>query len=235
MMRDKEKTLKNIQHLSENTQNLPFSLKSRAGLNEKDKDQQLDFLCKASQFWTMMSIHGRTLKQGYQGDADWDFIQKVKKNLKNPQCLVIGNGGISTYDVACEKSEQYGLDGVMIGQAALGNPWIFCGGECALQEKKEEILRHLDLSIAFEQYFQEFIEERSDFRNFFCIPPDFREEQIHKNLKNSDFDSHAVIEFRKFLFQYVKGIPGSKEWKVKVLSLTNYGEVRGEVQRFFEL
>jgi len=66
MMRDKAKTLKIIQHLSESLENLPFSLKSRAGLNEKDKDQQLDFLCEASQFCTMISIHGRTLKQGYQ-------------------------------------------------------------------------------------------------------------------------------------------------------------------------
>ncbi|MBQ7074652.1 tRNA-dihydrouridine synthase [bacterium] len=234
MMRDKAKTLKIIQHLSENVQNLSFSLKSRAGLNEQDKSEQLTFLCEASQFCMMISIHGRTLKQGYQGDADRDFIQKVKKNLKNPQCLVIGNGGVRTYDEACQMEQKYGLAGVMIGQGAIGNPWIFCEEEASLEEKREAILRHLDLSVAFDQYFQTFIEERSDFKNFFCIPGDFREEQIQKNLKNPDFEAHAVIEFRKFLFQYVKGIPGSKEWKVQVLSLVDYGKVRDEIQRFFE-
>ena len=72
----------------------------------------------------------------------------------------------------------------------------------------QTILDHLDLSIACEEYFQEMIEGGDEnYLNRIVIPEDWITERIQKNRKKSDFSSHAIIEFRKFLFQYVKGIP----------------------------
>jgi nifR3 family TIM-barrel protein len=68
-----------------------------------------------------VAVHGRTRVQMYEGTADWDIIGEVKKNVSIP---VIGNGDISTPQEAKERLEKYGVDGVMIGRAALGNPWM---------------------------------------------------------------------------------------------------------------
>ena len=134
MLRDKEKTLKIIQRLSEISGNLPFSLKSRAWLNESDKDEQMEFLIEASKYCDKISIHGRTLKQLYSGDADWNFISKLKERIWSTKCKIIGNWWIISYSDAKEKIQSYGLDGIMIGQAAIWNPWIFTDYEPTINE-----------------------------------------------------------------------------------------------------
>ena len=71
-----------------------------------------------------LAIHGRTRSQMYTGEADWEPIARVKRNprVKIP---IIGNGDITTPERAKEAFERYGVDGVMIGRAAIGKPWIF--------------------------------------------------------------------------------------------------------------
>ncbi len=68
-----------------------------------------------------VSVHGRTRAQGYSGQADWDIIRQVKEAVKIP---VIGNGDITSPELAKAMIEQTGADGVMIGRGALGNPWL---------------------------------------------------------------------------------------------------------------
>lgn len=84
MMRDKKKTLKIIQHLSECLERLPFSIKARTGLNETDKPAQLEFLVEASGYCSQISVHGRTLKQLYMGEVDWNFIHQLKTSASCP-------------------------------------------------------------------------------------------------------------------------------------------------------
>ena len=69
-----------------------------------------------------ISVHGRTWKQGYSGIADWDLIATIKNSLSIP---VIGNGDISSHEEAVNRLKTSGCDGIMIGRASLGNPWIF--------------------------------------------------------------------------------------------------------------
>lgn len=68
-----------------------------------------------------VTVHGRTRAQGYSGQADWDIIRQVKKAVKIP---VIGNGDVTSPELAKAMLEQTGADGVMIGRGALGNPWL---------------------------------------------------------------------------------------------------------------
>lgn len=91
---------------------MPFSIKTRTGINEEDRKNQMEFLREASKYVSMITIHGRTVKQAYTGEADWDFIYELKKQIQGkrdkeqgtiskshvPECKVIGNGGIKIYE-----------------------------------------------------------------------------------------------------------------------------------------
>lgn len=116
MLRHRDATLETIKGLSQivkSSKSLTFSVKSRAGLTEDDKPEQLEFLSQISAFCDLISIHGRTLKQLYAGEADFGFIHQVKSVVS---CPVMANGGITSYLQAKEVSEERGFDGIMIGQ-----------------------------------------------------------------------------------------------------------------------
>ena len=103
-----------------------------------------------------VTIHGRTRDEFYTGVADWEIIKQVKQAVTIP---VIGNGDIKTKEDAKRMLEQTGVDGIMIGRGAIGNPWIFreirqyLNGELVTQVTKEEklqiILKHIRLQVEF--------------------------------------------------------------------------------------
>lgn len=238
MLKDKDKTLNIIKELSEIQGSLPFSLKTRAWLNDWDKAKQVDFIVKASQYCTKISIHGRTLKQLYAWEADWNFISEIKNNIEtnwNSKCKIIGNGWINSYDEAENKLSEFELDWVMIGQAAIWNPRIFTPHIPNGEEKLETVLKHLDYSIACDQRFDEKIANKSweitvqDLN----IPLERIENRVKENQNKSDLQPHTIVEFRKFLFQYVKWIPWSKEWKQQVLSCKDYQELKNQIINLF--
>ena len=104
--------------------NLPVTVKTRLGWDENsihivDVAERLqDVGIKA------ISIHGRTRKQMYKGEADWSWIAKVKENPRL-HIPVIGNGDIDSPEKALHYKNTYGVDGLMIGRGSIGNPWIF--------------------------------------------------------------------------------------------------------------
>lgn len=101
-----------------------------------------------------ITIHGRTREEYYTGKADWDIIKKVKENINIP---VIGNGDIKSPEDAKKILEYTNCDGIMIGRASLGNPWIFRDiinylsekevQEIQNQEKLQVIIRHIELAV----------------------------------------------------------------------------------------
>jgi len=94
---------------------ISVSVKTRLG-----SETWLPFLLE--QGLDFISIHGRTQKQGYAGTADWDEIAKIAKIAKIP---ILGNGDIQNRQQGEEYCTQYGVSGVLIGRAAMGNPWVF--------------------------------------------------------------------------------------------------------------
>lgn len=104
--------------------NLPVTVKTRLGWDEESKnieevaERLQDCGIKA------LSIHGRTRNQMYKGNADWTLIAKVKENPRI-QIPIFGNGDIDSPQKALAYKERFGVDGIMIGRAAIGYPWIF--------------------------------------------------------------------------------------------------------------
>lgn len=94
-------------------------------------------------------VHGRTKSMGYSGKADWDKIAEIKNIVQIP---VFGNGDILSFPEALKKIEGYGVNGVLIGRAAQGNPWIFLGQDrdkLNYNERYSLIRKHFDLLIHF--------------------------------------------------------------------------------------
>lgn len=134
---------------------LPVSVKIRIGYNDQiTAVENAKLIEKAGA--KLISVHGRTTKQMYSGEADWEVIKSVKKAVKIP---VLGNGDINTPEVAYEKLHKSGVDGVMIGRAAMGNPWIiketsdyFESGsyhQISVSEKKKVMIEHCEKLIKY--------------------------------------------------------------------------------------
>jgi len=103
---------------------LPVTVKTRLGWD--DKTIRIGEVAERLQDVGIKSlaIHGRTRKQMYKGEADWRPIQAIKENPRI-HIPIIGNGDIDSPEKALEYKNRYGVDGIMIGRASIGNPWIF--------------------------------------------------------------------------------------------------------------
>ncbi len=124
--------------------NVPVTVKTRAGINE-EQITALEFTRMSEAAGAAaITIHGRTWAQGFSGKADWKIIAKAKKISGIP---VIGNGDINSYSSAIQKKKETGCDGIMIGRAALGNPWVFMesGRPDTQKQITKCVLRHLQL------------------------------------------------------------------------------------------
>ncbi len=175
---------------------LPVTVKTRLGWDENSKyivevaERLQDVGIKA------ISIHGRTRKQMYKGEADWTLIGDVKNNPRM-NIPVFGNGDVFSPETALEKKEKYGVDGVMIGRASIGYPWIF-----------REIKHFLKTG------------ER-------LTPPTMMEriEAAENHLKMSvewKGEKLGVLEMRRHYSNYFKGIPHFKEHRMQLVTLEDF-------------
>lgn len=208
LMKDKERTLKIIQNISKNLK-IPFSIKSRTGLDDIDKSRQLNFLVEVSNYCNKISVHSRTLKELYHWEWDRNFIYKLKSKA-NKNCKIIWNWGIKSFEEIQAKSSKdwIQLDWIMVWQAAIWNPWIFTDHEPSIQEKIETAIEHLTLSAKFEIYLQSFKENRKE-----KIYPNLDEIENINLEKNIERIHYTPLTFRKYFHQYLKWIPWWKEAK----------------------
>jgi|TARA_B110000908_G_scaffold39438_1_gene47642 nifR3 family TIM-barrel protein len=163
---------------------LPVTVKTRLGWDEDTKyivevaERLQDVGIKA------ISIHGRTRKQMYKGEADWDLISQVKHNSRM-HIPVFGNGDINTPQKAVEYKNRYGVDGVMIGRASIGNPWFFkqvkhfiaTGEELgmpSIEERVDVVKKHLEMSLEWKGEREGIVEMRRHYSNYFKGIPDFK-------------------------------------------------------------
>lgn len=124
---------------------LPVSTKIRLGWDKQNMNYlDIGKRMEDAGAWAVF-VHGRTKAQAYQGQASWDEIAELKTKLS---IAVFGNGDITSKKMALQYLRQYGLDGILVGRAAIGNPWLFSGrdrNELTYQERLPLILQHLNL------------------------------------------------------------------------------------------
>ncbi len=194
-----------VRTIRENT-NKPITFKIRKGWDENNivAVDVAKIIEKAG--GSAIIIHGRTRKEFYSGNADWDIIKEVKQSVNIP---VIGNGDIIDEETAEKMFSYTGVDGIMIGRAAFGNPWIFreiihyleTGEKLqkpTLEEKYKMMIRHINMEI----------EERG--------------EEV------------AIKEMRKQLSWYIKNLKDASQERNKLNRIDNKIELENELRRYFE-
>ncbi|NIA01811.1 MAG: hypothetical protein GWP15_00330, partial [Nitrospirae bacterium] len=127
---------------------IPVSVKTRIGYDKPVTEEWIPILLEAGV--DAVSLHGRTLKQMYGGEADWDEIAKAALICRKAGVMIIGNGDVKSMDDAETKIHEYGVDGVMAGRAVMGNPWFFGGDEPRVEDRIQAAKDHL-------KYFEKFL------------------------------------------------------------------------------
>ena len=198
MMRDPDKMVRITRAIVEAVRK-PVTVKTRLGWDDHSKiivelaERLQDCGIQA------LTIHGRTRCQMYKGEADWTLIGAVKANPRM-HIPIIGNGDINTPEKAREAFDRYGVDGIMVGRATFGHPWIFSeikhylqtGTHLAPMRVEERVAlakRHLGLSL---------------------------------DLKGP---VRGVFEMRRHLSCYFKGLPDFKETRMKLVTTTDVDEL----------
>lgn len=183
ILRDVPKMVSMTKAIVEST-NLPVTVKTRLGWDENTKyieevaERLQDIGIQA------LSIHGRTRVQMYKGEADWTLIGRIKENPRI-HIPIFGNGDVDTPEKAAEMKNKYGVDGIMIGRASIGQPWIFRDIHHYLQtgehlsppdaaERVEICKTHLQESLNWKGPRKGVFEMRRHYQNYFKNYPGFK-------------------------------------------------------------
>jgi tRNA-dihydrouridine synthase B len=187
---------------------LPVTVKTRLGWDDNTKN--IEEVAERLQDVGIqaLSVHGRTRTQMYKGEANWGLIAKVKENPRI-HIPIFGNGDIDSPQKALEYKNRYGIDGIMIGRAAIGYPWIF-----------NEIKHYLKTG-------QE------------LAPPTIadRVAVCRKHLTRSvewKGEIVGIMEMRRHYTHYFKGLPHFKDFRTQLVTLNSFESVNGVLEEIVE-
>ena len=172
-----------------NSTDLPVTVKTRLGWDEQSINIEEVAERLQDVGISALTIHARTRSQMYKGHSDWSYIAKVKNNPRM-HIPIFGNGDIDSPEKALEYRNKYGIDGIMIGRAAIGYPWIFneikhyfATGELlpspTIADRVEAAKNHLLWSVEWKGERQGVVEMRRHYANYFKGIPNFKEHR-HK-------------------------------------------------------
>jgi nifR3 family TIM-barrel protein len=179
--------------------NKPVTVKTRLGWSDEMKNIEEIALRLQDVGIAALTIHGRTRSQMYRGEADWTLIGKIK-NDPRITIPIIGNGDVDSAEKCKQMFDRYGVDGVMIGRATYGRPWIF--RECKHYLETGEILP------------QPSVVERVA----------IAKEHLAKSLEVKG-DRVGILEMRRHMSNYFKGLPDFKSTRLKLVTLYDVDEI----------
>lgn len=183
LLQDIPKMVRMTKAVIDNT-HLPVTVKTRLGWDDSTKNI-LDVAERLQDIGIQaLTVHGRTRVQMYKGDADWTLIGRLKENPRIT-IPIFGNGDIDSPEKALEYRDRYGVDGIMIGRASIGYPWIFNEIKHFLatgthrptptvQDRVEACRKHLNFSIRWKGERTGIVEMRRHYANYFKGLPDFK-------------------------------------------------------------
>jgi len=146
-----QRLLKNLHSIQVGQRNmLPISVKTRLGYDRPIVEEWIGFLI--DQELAAITVHGRTLREAYRGNANWSEIAKVVSiaaKLGNSRPVIIGNGDVHDIEGAMARIAETGVDGVLIGRSSIGNPWVFSKtGKPDLEIQKQIMIEHAKVHYA---------------------------------------------------------------------------------------
>ena len=176
---------------------LPVSVKTRIGLASNELKTWLPYLIEMQP--ATISLHGRSLKQGYSGQADWEAIAQAQQMIKqaNPAIKIFGNGDVTDYEMAEQRVKTTGVDGVLFGRSSFGNPFVFLP-----KNEREKIATP-------EKFFQLAIDHAQVFEEY-----------------NLSRGRDKFFSMRKHLAWYIKGIPGAAKLRAQLVQSNSASEVK---------
>jgi nifR3 family TIM-barrel protein len=183
---------------------IPVSVKTRLGYDDVVVERWIRTLLEEKP--AAISLHGRTLKQQYSGSADWTAIARAVEVAKDWNTLILGNGDLRGMDDVCRRVRETGVDGVLVGRAAQGDPWIF-----RAKEQVKSALASNDAGaierdpVGVEERFRVALEHASHFAR-------------HRELS-------AFAGMRKHLAWYCRSIPRAAELRFKLVHVNNLSDV----------
>ena len=186
----------------------PVTVKTRLGWDDESKNIEEIALRLQDVGIAALTIHGRTRCQLYTGEADWTLIGKIKNNpaIHIP---IIGNGDVDSAVKAKEMFDRYGVDGVMIGRATYGRPWIF-----------REVRHYLETG--------ELIPQPSVLERIAIA-----KEHLAKSVEVKG-DKVGVFEMRRHLSNYFTGLPDFTQTRMKLVTLTDVDELQDTISSIAE-
>lgn len=187
---------------------LPVTVKTRLGWDDNTKN-----ICEVAERLQdvgiqALTIHGRTRAQMYKGEADWTLIREIKRNprIKIP---IFGNGDVNSIEKAASWRMEYEIDGIMIGRAAIGYPWIF-----------REIKHFFKTG--------EYLPEPTISERVNVCRTHFEKSILWKGEKT------GVFEMRRHYANYFKGIPDFKDYRMRLVSLENIQDIHSALDEINE-
>ena len=191
---------------------LPVTVKTRLGWDDSTKnvmevaERLQDIGCQA------LTIHGRTRVQMYKGEADWTLIREVKNNPRI-HIPIFGNGDIDSPEKAVAYKNQYGVDGIMIGRASIGYPWIFREvkhymqtGQLlpppTLQERMEACKTHFTKSLEWKGERLGIFEMRRHYTNYFRGLPNFKPYRMRLVQTENPLEVYEILDEVAGLLEY---------------------------------
>jgi nifR3 family TIM-barrel protein len=175
---------------------LPVSVKTRIGYDHSQIGEWIPQLLESEP--VAITIHGRTLTQGYTGDSNWEEIGCAAKIAHGSKTLILGNGDLRSLEDAYERIERYGVDGALIGRASYGNPYVFWHEENPPRQQTSG-----------------------------CEPPNYAMLHIaldHARLYQESFghlDRYNFLPMRKHLGWYVRNLPGASHLRRTLVQTSN--------------
>ena len=205
ILQDIPKMVKMTSEIVKSTK-LPVTVKTRLGWDDNTKyivdvDERLQDVGIEA-----ISIHGRTRKQMYKGEADWSLIAEIKNNPRM-RIPVFGNGDVDTPEKAVEYRNRYGVDGIMIGRASIGYPWIFneikhfmnTGNHLAkpmIKDRVDVAMKHLEMSVKWKGETLAIAEMKRHYTNYFKGIAHFKE---HRTKLVTSFDLNEIKDTLNFI------------------------------------
>ena len=184
---------------------IPTTVKIRSGFDQQSRDPvRIGRVCEEAGA-EVITLHPRTRTEMYSGRADWGEIRALKEALRIP---VIGNGDIRTGEDAARMREETGCDGIMIARGSHGYPWLFGQARAALRGEPVPPTPGLEERIAI------------------CL------EHAENAIAFGGSRARALIEFRRHLGWYVKGLPSGRELRQTLFRAESLDDVRETLERY---